>query len=110
MRAGALRHRIKFMRPVDSTNDYGAVEQRQQLFTQRNAHIQQLDSKEVYKDAGTVTDYLYKVTVRSDKQTRRIDQTFRIVWGCQEFEIITPPIDKHQRNMDITFMCRRVSP
>lgn len=103
MRAGTLRHRLTFLRPVEGQpNEFNELEYLYEPDFQLWGEVNDLSGNEAVRAKQIAAEASVSVTTR---YRAGITQTHRIEHGEREFEIVAI-LDSEGRNRELTILCR----
>lgn len=105
MRAGRLRHRIKFQAKTGTPvpDGYGGSTIPWVDFaTKIPAAIEPLSGRELLAAQAVQNETSHKVTLRYQPG---ITAAMRVVFGSRVFAITAPPLNKDERNRELTLLC-----
>lgn len=103
MDIGQLRHRVTFQKLVKIQDSFGQpIEQWDDVVTVW-ASVEPLVGKQ-YFDAETINSEIsHKIKLR---HRTGITPDMRIIFKARIFEIVSPPINYQERNIELQLMCK----
>ena len=104
MRAGNLRHRIKFQRPPGELDEYNEPEGDWVDVTNVWADVKGLNGKEKLVALQVQGEITHEITIRYRTD---ITPDMRAVCGTRIFDI-TPPVDPDGRKCELRILCKEV--
>lgn len=103
---GELRHKIIFQKlDKDAENDYGEPIEKWDDISSAKAGIYPISGREFYAAETVNSEVSHKVNIR---YIPGITSDMRIVFGERIFELISPPINFQERNVELQLLCKEL--
>lgn len=106
MRAGNLRHYVVIQKNIPVKDDTGALKDAWSTFANAWAAIWPLSGKEVLSGFNIEGQVSHRVRLR---YVSGITSSMRILHDGRTLNIVSPPINKDERNIYIELLCEEVS-
>lgn len=106
MKAGSLRHRVTIEQQTTTKGAKGGVIKTWTTFAERWASVEPLQGREFYDAQKVNSEARYKVVLR---YLAGVLPTMRVKYGTRTFEIVSPPINPGERNIELHLLCKEVS-
>lgn len=105
---GDLRHRITFQKYSDIQDDYGEIVKKDwiDVITVR-ASINPITAKEFFAAEKTNSEVSHKINMRYIR-SHKITPDMRIKFGERFFQLIGPPINFQERNVEVQLLCKEL--
>lgn len=103
--AGKYRHIITFQRLAETTNEYGEdIAEWEDVMTTR-AGIFPMSGKDYFSAQANVktAEITHKIQLR---YLKGIDSEMRIKFGNRLFDIVSPPVNFQEKNLELMLMCK----
>ncbi len=107
MRAGLLRHRLEIQEPVESEKLSGFKAKSWQTFATVWGRIEPLSGKELWTAQQAQAQTTHKLTVRCG-DLRYASATMRATYGGRVFNFSAPPMNREERNVELTILAQEV--
>jgi SPP1 family predicted phage head-tail adaptor len=104
--AGKYRHIVTFQRLSKAQDSYGQNTIWEDAFTAR-VGIFPISGREILTVDVKNGEISHRIHIR---YTKGIDTTMRIKFGERIFEIVTPPINFQERDLELQLMCKEKNP
>ena len=105
MKAGRLRHQIIIQSVVESKDTFGGVDKVWSEFATVRAEIKPLAGREYFANEQNNSTISHKVVIR---YLSGVTSKMRILFGARVFEIVSPPINFEEKNIEMQIMCREI--
>lgn len=105
MNPGALDRRIKILSPPTTQDTYGQQTGTWPTFAETWASINPLQGKEFAEARQVHAEVTHKVRIR---YRSGILPSMRVQYGSRIFEILGPPINPGERNVELRLMCKEL--
>jgi SPP1 family predicted phage head-tail adaptor len=107
--AGKYRHIVTFQRLRENQNTYGEVAKNidvnwENAF-QARVGIFPLSGKEILTEDVRKGEISHKILMR---YTKNVDSSMRIKFGNRIFEIVSPPINFQEMNLEMQLLCSEI--
>lgn len=106
---GKYKHIVTFQRVIENRNSYGEIirgdETNWEDYFQTRAGIFPLSGREFFTARMSESEITHKIQVRYNPETP-IDSTMRIKFGNRIFDIISPPINYQEKNVEYNILCK----
>lgn len=107
MNPGKLRHRITFQKLTESQNDYGEVVKDWVGVKVVWASVNPISAREFFAAEKMNSEVSHKIFMRYVRSLR-ITPDMRIKFGERYFELIGPPINFQERNIELQLLCKEL--
>jgi SPP1 family predicted phage head-tail adaptor len=106
---GKYRHIITFQQQLETDNPYGERPRNddanwEDVKTTR-AGIFPISGRDIFEAMRTDSEITHKIMVRYDP-TFKIDSSMRILFNGRIFDIISPPINFQEKNIELSILCK----
>ena len=105
MKAGRLRHEITIQQVSETKDTYGGVDKSWSTFATVRAEIKPLSGREYFANEQQNSTISHKVAIR---YLAGVTAKMRVLFGSRTLEIVSPPINFEERNIEMVLMCREV--
>lgn len=105
MNAGELRHRVTFQKLVKTQDSFGQPIEQWDDVVPVWVSIEPLVGKQYFAAETVNSEVTHKIKMRYRKG---ITPDMRCVFKTRIFEIISPPINFKERNVELQIMCKEV--
>jgi SPP1 family predicted phage head-tail adaptor len=105
---GELRHIVTFQKPTNAENAYGEVRDDcdwVDALVDVRVGIYPISGKEFYTASSVNSEVTHKIKMR---YVPNITSDMRIKFGERIFELISPPINFQEKNVEIQLLCKEV--
>lgn len=107
--AGKYKHIVTFQRLMESRNNYGEIDRGSEAnwedFLKARVGIYPISSKEVVQAKMTESEITHRIQMRYNPSIV-INSHMRIKYGSRIFDIVSPPINYQEANMEIEMLCK----
>lgn len=103
MRAGRLHHRITLERETVTKNEFGEEVSAWEPYATRWAEVRPQGGKEFWAAQQVIDDLSHEVRLRYMPGIRSKD---RLLFKGRVFDIVSPPVNVGERNVELVLMCR----
>lgn len=107
--AGKYRHIVTFQRLTENQNTYGEKAKNLDanwLFAfKARVGIYPISGKEILTEEVRKGEITHKILMR---YTKNVDSSMRILFGNRIFEIVSPPINFQEMNLEMQLLCREI--
>lgn len=107
MNPSKLRHRITFQKQTETQNDYGEEIKEWVNVVTVWASINPISAKEFFAAEKMNSEVSHKINLRYIRQ-HTITPDMRIKFGERYFELIGPPINFQERNIELQLLCKEL--
>lgn len=107
MQAGALRHRIRLMAPVETRDSYNAVVTVYVEQAQAWAAVRPLLGNEFLESMAGGAQVSHRVQIRRRRDVT-ILPTWQVWFGTRVLQITAPPMDVDERGRELVLMCKEL--
>lgn len=108
MNPSKLRHRITFQKYSDIQNDYGEIIKKDWLDVITVwASVNPISAKEFFAAEKMNSEVSHKIYMRYIR-VLHITPNMRIKFGERYFELIGPPINYQERNVELQLLCKEL--
>ena len=109
MNPGKYRHVVIIQRQIATDNPYGERPRKddanwENVMTTR-AGIFPISGRDIFEAMRTDSEITHKIFVRYDP-TIKIDSSMRILFDGRIFDIISPPINFQEKNIELSILCK----
>jgi SPP1 family predicted phage head-tail adaptor len=104
---GNLRHRITFQVQTETQNDYGEEIKEWVDVVTVWASIKPISAKEFFAAEKTNSEVSHKINMRYNHELK-ITPDMRIKFNDRSFELIGPPINFQERNIELQLLCKEL--
>jgi SPP1 family predicted phage head-tail adaptor len=106
---GKYRHVITFQSQVETDNPYGERPRNddtnwENVMTTR-AGIFPISGRDIFEAMRTDSEITHKIFVRYDPNFK-INSSMRILFDGRIFDIISPPINFQEKNIELSILCK----
>lgn len=108
MNPGNLRHRITFQKLSEIQNDYGEEIGTDWIDVKTvRASVNPISAREFFAAEKMNSEVSHKIYMRYIRSLK-ITPDMRIKFGERHFELIGPPINFQERNVDLQLLCKEL--
>jgi SPP1 family predicted phage head-tail adaptor len=108
---GKYRHIVMFQRLINANDSWGETppeeEQNWEDVLKARVGIFPISGKDVFTAEFVNSEISHRIQMRYNP-TLKIDSSMRIKFGNRIFNIISPPINYQEKNVELQFLCREV--
>lgn len=108
---GKYRHIVTFQRLLDVNDSWGETppeeEQNWEDVLKARVGIFPISGKDVFTAEFVNSEISHRIQMRYNP-TFQVDSSMRIKFGNRIFNIISPPINYQEKNVELQFLCREV--
>ena len=105
MKAARLRHQITIQQVNETKDSFGGVTESWVTFATVRAEIKPVSGREYFANEQQNSTISHKVAIR---YLVGVTAKMRILFGARIFDIVSPPINFEERNIEMVLMCREV--
>jgi SPP1 family predicted phage head-tail adaptor len=103
---GELRHIVTFQKQSNVENDYGEeTNEWIDILVNVRVGIYPISGKEFYTASSVNSEVTHKIRMR---YVPNVTSDMRIKFGDRIFELISPPINFQEKNVEIQLLCKEV--
>lgn len=102
---GNYRHIVIFQKKTDVQNNYGEEEDNWIDVLKTRAGIYPLSGKEFFAAEKVNGEITHKINLR---YTPGVTSDMRIKFGERVFELISPPINFQEKNIELQILCKEI--
>lgn len=106
MRAGKLRHRVKVQEAARTQNSRGEVTLSYMTGTPVWAEVSPLSGTELERAGQIASEATHQVRMR---HFDGLDSAKRILFGTRTFEIVEPPRNTDERDVELVLLCKEIA-
>jgi SPP1 family predicted phage head-tail adaptor len=107
--AGKYRHIVTFQRLLENQNTYGEVAKDLEanwIFAfKARVGIFPISGKDILTEEVRKGEITHKILMR---YTKNVDSSMRILFGNRIFEIVSPPVNFQEMNLEMQLLCREI--
>jgi SPP1 family predicted phage head-tail adaptor len=107
--SGKYRHVVTFQKMGENKSSYGGNARNNNTnwmdAKQMRVGIFPISGKDIFEKEYVNSEITHKIHVRYDP-TFVIDSSMRILFGSRIFDIISPPINYQEKNVELQLLCK----